>query len=89
LTAAKGGEGVVVHGRDVFATQIIFSRGRTIQAAEDVEHGGFAGAGSPHDGHVGTLFDGQVHTIEGVDIDIAHSVGLDQIFDPDDIGGGH
>ena len=51
-SAADGGEGVVLHARDILAAQEILTRGGPIEAAEQIEHGGLATTGRSHDANV-------------------------------------
>ena len=48
--AADLGELVVVHPGDVDVAQEVVAAGRPVEAAEDVEERGLAGAGRPHEG---------------------------------------
>ena len=87
--AAKGGELVVIHRGDVLPAEEIFAGGRAVEAAEDVEEGGFSRAGRAHDGDVGTGFDDETDAAERVNLDVAHRVGLVELLDADDFAGSH
>lgn len=43
------------------------SRGGSVEGADDVEHRGLSGAGRADDGDQFALFDGEVHSAQGVD----------------------
>ena len=52
------------HVRDIFISYINGAGVHRDAAADDVEHGGFAGAVAPHHGHELALFHGQVKVLE-------------------------
>jgi hypothetical protein len=82
--AADGGKSVIVHFGDVVAAKEILARGGAVEAAEEIEHGGFSGAGWPHDGDIGTLFDLKVDPPESTDLDIAYLKVFVDATDTDD-----
>src|SRR5207245_9480783 len=50
--AAHSRQGVVLHARDVLASKEILARRWPIEAAEQIEHGGFATTGRSHDADI-------------------------------------
>ena len=57
----------VVEGGDVLAIEKILAAAGAVQQAEQVEQGGLAGAGGPHDGNIFTRVDVEADIVEGVD----------------------
>src|SRR5216683_2101093 len=54
------------------------------EAAEDVEEGGFSGAGGADDGYELAGSDGEVDLAEGGDLEFAGAIGLAEILGEDD-----
>src|SRR5206468_10489915 len=52
---------VLVQLRDIHAVQQVASRSRTVQAAQDVHHGGLAGTRRTHDGYELPRMHFQIH----------------------------
>jgi hypothetical protein len=61
------------------------------QAAEQIEQGGFAGAGRPHDGEQLALSDVESDAVERLEAAVAHRVGLGDVQEVVDgvVGGLH
>jgi hypothetical protein len=61
------------------------------QAAEQIEQGGFAGAGRPHDGEQLALSDVESDAVERLEAAVAHRVGLGDVQEVVDgvVGGVH
>ena len=76
-SAANGRESIVVHARDVFASQEIIPRSRAIEAAEQIEHGGFATAGRSHDADIIACLNSDGNSAERFDGDGTHLIGFD------------
>ncbi len=87
LLVANAGELVVVELGDVVAVEpVVALRGR-VEAADEVHQRGFAGAGGAHDGDVLVVADAEVDAAQGVDLLVAHLVGLPEIVGDDDVAG--
>ena len=86
-SAADGGEGVVLHARDVLAAQEILTRGGPIEAAEQIEHGGLATTGRSHDANVIADLDLNGYPTKSFDGDGTHLVSFYDAGELDD--GGH
>ena len=76
---ADAGELVVVERGDVVAVEPVVALGGRVEAADEVHQRGFAGAGGAHDGDVLVVADAEVDAAEGVDLLVAHLVGLPEI----------
>ena len=87
LLVADAGELVVVELGDVVAVEPVLALGGRVEAADEVHQRGFAGAGGAHDGDVLVVADAEVDAAEGVDLLVAHLVGLPEIVGDDDIAG--
>ena len=83
-SAAHGGKGVVLHLRDVLAPKQVTARGRPIETAEQIEHGGFATTGRSHDADVVAGFNIDRNPAESFDRDGTHLVGFDDAGELDD-----
>ena len=78
LAAAQAGELVVAQLGERLVVEVDLAGGRDIQPAKQVEQGGLAGAGWPHDGDEFAALNGKINGIEGGDGDFAHAVGFSQ-----------
>jgi hypothetical protein len=87
VAGAHFGKFVVSHRGDVLIFQEIMAAGGSVEAAEDVHQGRFAGTGGPHEGDEIAFVEGEIHPFEDVHGHVAEVVVLDQIDDFDD--GGH
>ena len=58
--STNAGKFLVGHAGHVVSTEEISSRGRPVEAAQNVQEGGLAGTGRPHDGRVTALLDLEV-----------------------------
>src|SRR5258708_7508404 len=77
--AADLGEVVVFHLGDVLLAEEVLAGGRPIQAAEQVEQGGLAGAGGTHEGNKVARGKVERHAAQGADDDRLQVVVLDQV----------
>src|SRR5262249_26960700 len=75
---------VVVHLRYVLVAEEILARARTVEAAEQVEKGGLAGAGRSHKGDEIAFLEFQGNASQGADRDRFKIVVLDEVNDVDD-----
>jgi hypothetical protein len=87
LLVADAGEFVVVELADVVAVEPVLALGRGVEAADEVHQRRLAGAGGAHDGDVLVVLDAQVDAAQGVDLLVAHLVGLPEIVGDDDVAG--
>ena len=69
---------------DVLVAEEVLAAGRPVEAAEQVEQGGLAGAGRAHEGDEVAFLDGQGDAAKGGDDDRFQVVVLDQIDDASD-----
>ena len=74
FVAAKAGEVIVGEGGDGLAVDADFARGGAIEAADQVEQGGFAGTGRAHNGNHFAAFDAEVDGVKGDDLTLAVEV---------------
>src|SRR5207248_6516997 len=74
---------VGAHRLDRLAVEPVASRGRPVQAAQDVHQRGLARAGDAHERHQLPALDGQGHPLEHRDVDLAQVVGLVDVLEPD------
>jgi hypothetical protein len=87
LFVADTGEFVVVELGDVVAVEPVFALRGGVEAADEVHQRGFAGAGGSHDRDVLVVADAEVDATQGVDLLVAHLVGLPQIVGDDNVAG--
>ncbi len=76
LPSSHEGDLVVGQVGHALAAQDDFAVRGTVQPTEQMEQGGFAGAGRPHDGDKFALSDFKVDVAKGVHGDFAHGVGF-------------
>ncbi len=81
VAAADLGELVVVHVGDVLVAEEVMAAGAAVEAAEEVQQRGFAGAGRAHEGDEVAFLEVERHAREGGHDDLFHLVVLDQIRD--------
>jgi len=85
LVAGEGQLPVPVAGC-IFTIKEVAAFARVIEASEDVEQGGFAGAGGAHDGDEFTTLHGEIDIVKRVDlkdavlIDLVNAVEVEQMF---------
>ena len=82
--AAQIGEFVGAQMRDVFFIDEDFTAAGSVDAADQVQHGGFAAARRPGDGEENTGLDGQCYIIEGLNDLLAEQIFLEDTLDSDD-----
>ena len=87
LLVADAGQLIVVELGDVVTVEPVAAAGGRIEATDEVHQGRLAGAGGAHDGDVFVMADAQVDAAEGVDLLIAHLVGLPKILGDDNLAG--
>ena len=84
LLVADVGQFVAAELRDVDAVERILPPGRPVEAADDVHHGGLAGAAGAHERDELALGDFQRHAAHGVHIHLAGVVGLVDVLELND-----
>ena len=84
LLVANARQFIVGHVADEVPVDVILPAGRRIEAAGQVHQGRFAGAGRTHDGHVFAPLDLDIHPGNGVNLLVAHDIGLPNIVGADD-----
>ena len=77
------GQRGLAHVADVLAGQVVATRRRDVETAEDVHEGRLARTRGPHDGDVLALFDGQADAPEGGHADGAGPVDLGHLLQLD------
>ena len=78
---AVGGELLFVIAGDVLPIQPHVALAHGIHAAQDVEDGGFAGAGGAHNDADFPLLHGKAGVFQGVDFHLAHLINLSHIVE--------
>ena len=73
-----------VEAGDFFAVEDDAALARRIHETKDMHERRLAGAGRTEDGDELALLEIQVHAVEGVDVLIAHAVGLAEAADGDE-----
>jgi len=76
LLVSDAGKLIVVQLRDIVAVEPVFPLRRGVEAADEVHQCGLARAGWTHDGNVLVVADAEVDTAQGMDLLVAHLVGL-------------
>jgi len=71
FASAKGGDVGVEHGQ--------FAAGGMVQTADHVEQRGLAAAGRTDERHEGRPLNRKVHPLDGLHLNVAGSIGFDQI----------
>ena len=67
---------VIIHGGHIHPAQMIGARGGHIQAADDIHGRGLSRSGGAHHRHKLSPVNGQAHTVQGVDLLVAHGIDL-------------
>ena len=75
---------VVAHLADQVAVDVILALAGGVQAADQVHQGRLSRTRRPHDGDVLAALDLDIHAGNGVDLLVAHDVGLPEIVGADD-----
>ena len=81
---ANAGQLIVGHRADEIAVDEVLAPGRCIETSDQVHQSRFAGTRRSHDRDVLAALDLDVHAGDGVDLLVAHDVGLPEIVRPDD-----
>jgi hypothetical protein len=79
LLVADARQLVVVHRAHLLAVQEVGALRRRVEAADEVHQRGLAGTRRAHDGHVLALLDLDRDPAQGVDLLLAHLIGLPQV----------
>ena len=75
---------VIRHVADQVAVDVVLPAGRRIEAADQVHQGRFARPRRAHDRDVLAALDLDIHSGHGVNLGIAHDIGLPEIVGADD-----
>ncbi len=81
---ANAGQLIVAHLADQIAVDVVLALAGRVEAADQVHQGRFAGPRRSHDRDILAALDLDIHTGNGVDLLVAHDIGLPEIEGADD-----